>query len=417
MCAHAIIRRLASLDIPNNRNNHRNGSPEAPMNRNGRRIGRSPEAPMNRNGRRIGSPEGPMNRNGRRIGSPEGPKNRNGHRIGSPEGLKNRNMLVNPAANGQIYPNVQPNLYGNAVANPYAAMNINHMMDPRINQRYGQVNQIQEAQPARDLRFIMFRHAERLDHSLGQNWYQQIFGDKPVASSDAYRNPHLPKRLPHRNPTLIYEFDPPISSNGQIAAKTKGQHLLNCGAKIDYCFSSPASRCVLTADALLHGLNQIKVPIRIEPHLFEPMSWNSPLRLLGDQEPFLTAAEWRKAGFNTDTKYKSYSDHIPVYGSEHDYYDRSKWFFDQTVKLYDTNLLPPTRSHIDKRHVTILIIGHAATTETMANIALGTKFDVTSLFEQCKSIPYLHSAIMERNPNTRSWGILPTISAKKELND
>ena len=66
-----------------------------------------------------------------------------------------------------------------------------------------------------DLRLIILRHAERIDASLGYNWYDKVFGGARQASTQNYLHRDLPRRLPKRSCTFLYIVDPPISRRGE----------------------------------------------------------------------------------------------------------------------------------------------------------------------------------------------------------
>lgn len=253
-----------------------------------------------------------------------------------------------------------------------------------------------------DLRLIICRHAERIDQSLGQDWYDKVFNGVPSAPTIAYRHSALPYRLPVRSNTLLYVFDPPISRTGEQQAYVKGQELLRTGATVDYCYSSPASRCVLTANAILRGMNRSHVPLRLEPSLFEPMNWNSALLLLDKMPPFMSTSDWRQSGYNVDQRYKRFHNHLNPHETETDYYNRSREYFDSLVRHHGKPMAGYSYRPIQKRR-TILLVGHASSSEIFSTIALRQPFDVKIFGEQAAKVPYLHTAVLERDANTHRW--------------
>lgn len=284
-----------------------------------------------------------------------------------------------------------------------------HQRRPQLYGRPGQVNPIYDVKNNYDIRLIIFRHGERLDQSVGTGWYGKIFAGVPSAPREAYGHPLLPHRLPHRRNTLMYEFDPPISRKGEQDSIARGNQAALVGTKVDYCYSSPASRCILTASAILRGMNQTHVPIRTEHLLFEPMNWNAPLRLLKEMDPFLTPNDWKQAGHNVDRHYQPILDRLPPYGTEFDYYDRSKAFFDNMVKRYSGSGTPGGSPPGAKRRVNILVVGHASTSEILSMIAMNDAFDVPSFTARTKQIGYLHCVVVERDAATKRWNIPRTI--------
>ena len=253
-----------------------------------------------------------------------------------------------------------------------------------------------------DLRLIVCRHAERIDQSLGQDWYDKVFAGVPSAPRMAYKHPALPHRLPHRSNTLLYVFDPPISRNGELQAYAKGQDLLRTSASVDYCYTSPASRSVLTANAILRGMNQNYVPLRLEPNLFEPLNWNSALLLLDKTSPFMSTTDWKQTGYNVDPHYRRLNNYLSPHETEVDYYNRSRMVFDSIVRHHGKNSPAMSYRHMPKRR-TILIVGHASSTEIFSTIALRQPFDAKTFGDQCAKVPYLHTAVLERDAYTRNW--------------
>jgi len=272
------------------------------------------------------------------------------------------------------------------------------------------INPYYKTQHNYDLRLIILRHAERIDQSLGQDWYDKVFGGVPSAPAQAYKNPFLPSRLPHRSNTLLYVFDPPISRLGEQQSFYKGQQLARTSATVDYCYSSPASRSVLTANAILKGMNRSHIPIRLEPYLFEPMNWNSALLLLGKINPFMSTNDWQQTGYNIDQRYHRLSNYLNLHETETDYYNRSKDFFESIVRRHDeVSPRVPPYGYAPRRRTTILIVGHASSTEMFSTIALRQPFNVKTFNEQSAKVPYLHAAVLERDATTRIWSLRPVM--------
>lgn len=263
-----------------------------------------------------------------------------------------------------------------------------------------------------DIRLVIFRHAERIDHSLGIHWYKQIFGNSPSPPAEAYSNPNLPHQLPRRLNGLLYEFDPPINRSGEHRSMKTGFKLAQCNVKIDYCYSSPASRSVLTASNILRGLNERSVPIRIEKKLFEPVNWNSPLQLLGSTDPFVSLKDWYDAGHHVDLNYHSITKSLPHYGTEFDYYDRSRWIFQHLTDRFDASQHPSHRQYQPQRKsITILIVGHGSSPCIFSSLALGVPFNLDSFIVESNKTPYLHCAVLDRNAQTKQWSVVDRLKA------
>jgi len=292
----------------------------------------------------------------------------------------------------------------------YLNGNKNYHKKKKYFKRYDKLYSPQNIGQNYDLRLIILRHAERIDLVLGENWYDQVFGGVPSASSQSYRNPVLPQRLPHRLNTLLYVFDPPITRSGEQKAFSKGQQLSSMVTTIDSCYSSPASRSIITANAILKGMNRSSVPIRIEPYLFEPMNWNIPLQALGDISPFMSTGDWLQAGYNIDRRYRRLNDYLNPSETENDFLMRSQIFL-QSIERLHGGVAPPTgRGYARGRRSTVLIVGHAATPVIFSSIAQRQPFDAEAFGQQCSSIPFLHTIVLERDAISRIWYIRPIMS-------
>lgn len=254
-----------------------------------------------------------------------------------------------------------------------------------------------------DIRLILLRHAERVDLTLGEKWYDQVFGGFPSAPPQMYSNPILPSQLPHRINTLLYVFDPPITRIGQQKSFQKGQSLSQMGVSVDACYSSPACRSVITATAVLRGLNRYNVPIRIEPILFEPMNWNTPLQALGDISPFMSTGDWAQAGYNVDRRYRRLTDYLNPSENENDFYKRSQVFFQSIERQYGRGVGYGRRANI-------LVVGHAATPLIYSTIAQRQPFNAEVFGQQCGNIQFLETIVLERDATSRIWYIRPIMS-------
>uniref|UniRef100_H0VNQ5 Ubiquitin-associated and SH3 domain-containing protein A n=1 Tax=Cavia porcellus TaxID=10141 RepID=H0VNQ5_CAVPO len=146
---------------------------------------------------------------------------------------------------------------------------------------------------------LVVRHGERVDQVFGKYWLRQC-----STTDGKYYRPDLnfPRQLPRRSSGLSdFERDPPLSSCGTFQARLAGNSLLDSGVRITAVFSSPALRCVQTANHILEELKLEKtLKIRIEPGIFEWTKWEA-----GRTGPnFMTQAELREAGFSVDLDYR-----------------------------------------------------------------------------------------------------------------
>jgi broad specificity phosphatase PhoE len=292
----------------------------------------------------------------------------------------------------------------------YLRNNQHHYKKRRIHKRYDRYQHPNNDAQNYDLRLIVVRHAERVDTSFGEKWYDQVFGGVPSAPAQSYLNPILPQRLPRRSNTFLYVFDPPITRTGEQKSFFKGQQLAGMGASVDYCYSSPASRSVLTANAILQGMGRNQISMRLEPYLFEPMNWNTPFQMLGNISPFMSTGDWIQSGYNVDRRYRRLNDYLNPYETENDYYQRTQSFF-QTIERRHGGVAPPIgHGHAYGRRSTVLIVGHAASPTIFPTIATRQQFNSEQFGQQCANVPFLHTIVLERHALTRIWSVRPIMS-------
>ena len=282
----------------------------------------------------------------------------------------------------------------------------------KYDKAYGPYNNVSNY----DLRLIILRHAERIDTSLGHNWYDQVFGGAAQASTQNYLHRDLPRRLPKRSRTFLYIVDPPISRLGENSSCKKGKALSRLRTPIDCCYSSPASRCILTANAILHGMRQKHVPIRIEPLLFEPMYQNEPLELLGNLSPFMSSMDWKNTGYNIDRSYKRLAEFLNLFETMEDYRQRSSKFLRSIERHFDDAIPHLDHRYGHGRRSTILISGHQATAQILQDIAFRQPLNVQLFEQQTATVPYLNTVILARDVATHKWGFqTPMFAAEKSM--
>ena len=155
--------------------------------------------------------------------------------------------------------------------------------------------------PPQDLgprRLLLFRHAERVDVTFGKQWIQLSFD-----SDGSYhrRNINMPKELPKRKggPTDFIR-DSPITEAGIYQAKLTREAMREQGIRITHLYCSPALRCVQTANAILQGLQDTTLKIKVEISLFEWLAW-----CRGGFPTFMTPLDLSKCGLTIDTSYVS----------------------------------------------------------------------------------------------------------------
>ena len=136
--------------------------------------------------------------------------------------------------------------------------------------------------PSDNLRIIITRHGERADLALGPHWTRKV----QAGNAPDPRVSYLTRRAHFRE----WDFDPPLTVEGERQSRRVGRKLLELGCTIDYCYSSPAYRSIQTANKILEGQRRKAVPINIEPgeirlhpeclvHLLSRLSSNRSVRM------------------------------------------------------------------------------------------------------------------------------------------
>ena len=195
-------------------------------------------------------------------------------------------------------------------------------------------------------KLFLVRHGERVDSTFGANWIDHVF-DK---TTGIYRriNLNLPKKMVTRKDLNDFHFDPPLTELGLHQCQMVGEELAIQGVQIDHVYCSPALRCIQTADQILRGLNKRdKVPIRIEPCLFEFLKWYPVLPV---KWPFMNADELISNGFHIDRTYQAQH---PIESLRR---DEDELMFYHRSHLITTSILKNHQS--DGRN--ILFVGHVS---------------------------------------------------------
>lgn len=209
-------------------------------------------------------------------------------------------------------------------------------------------------------KLLVVRHAERVDSTFGSGWIDHVF-DK---TTGFYRrvNLNLPKKMVTRRDLKDFLFDPPITELGCHESKMIGEELLAQGIQIQHVYSSPALRCVQTADKILEGLQmRDRISIRIEPCLFEFLKWYP---LVPVKWPFLGLDELNRNGFNVDQSYRPF---YPIESLRKDedesmYYARSHFIVTSILKQHDND------------GGNVLVVGHVCRSIFCPSLELNFKF-------------------------------------------
>ena len=161
-------------------------------------------------------------------------------------------------------------------------------------------------------RIIMMRHSERLDFALKNNYWPQEVFINGIYSPNATQ---MPTVLPTRPNPNEYSLDTPLSRFGRSYAYHTGKFFRSLHLIPNQVYTSPAMRCVQTADAVLKGLGvDDLVPLKIELALYEPSKQSVPLQ---------PAKFYSRAGFFVDLSYRPVL--LPA---------QSRWIIDESRAAY-----------------------------------------------------------------------------------
>lgn len=236
-----------------------------------------------------------------------------------------------------------------------------------------------------DLRFFIIRHGERVDRYFGPNWF--MFAFDPTGQYRPYHN-NLPPQLPNRSNRYFWAADTPLTRDGMNGALNVGRVLGLNQYEPGYVYSSPATRCIMTAHQILKGLGlENQISIRIEPGLLELGAARYGM------EVFFTPIEWRNFGINVDTSYRPILTSVPPIETEGAYYLRSKHIVRELEQHHSSS----------PSSLNVLLVGHATSPETLTWDLVGRQPNVSDLFTLSLNIGYLQMVITERQRQNRSW--------------
>ncbi|NXR97213.1 UBS3A protein, partial [Oxylabes madagascariensis] len=204
---------------------------------------------------------------------------------------------------------------------------------------------------------------------------------------------NFPSSLPRQKDSMKqFECDPPLSSCGIFQSRLIGEALLDQEVTVSYVYSSPALRCVQTAQHVLQGLklNQ-KVRIRVEPGLYDWTKWEASRAIPN----FMTMAELVEASYNIDTSYRA---NVPLSSlvpseSYDDYVSRSSAVIKQI-----TTACP------SKGKGVILIVGHGSSLASLTRALAGLPSTDSGDFAQMvRKIPSLGMCFCEEQKEENKW--------------
>ena len=229
--------------------------------------------------------------------------------------------------------------------------------------------------PPQDLgprRLFIFRHAERVDVTFGKQWIQLSFD-----SDGSYhrRNLNMPKEIPKRKggPSEFLK-DSPITEGGLFQAKLTGEGMREQGIRISHIYCSPALRCIQSANAIIQGLADPGLKIKVENGLFEWLAW-----CRGGFPTFMTPLELSKCGIAVDTTYLS---QVALQDLKHN--ETHLEFYKRMYNI--TRLILKT---VGVGSGNIMFVGHAATLEACTRQLIGaTPRSAQELTKIVQKIPY-----------------------------
>ncbi|KFU84125.1 Ubiquitin-associated and SH3 domain-containing protein A [Chaetura pelagica] len=225
---------------------------------------------------------------------------------------------------------------------------------------------------------------------FGKSWLQQCL----TSDGKYYRaDLNFPSTLPKRKDSVKqFEYDPPLSCCGIFQSRLIGEALLDQEVTVSYVYSSPALRCVQTAQHLLQGLKlDQKVKIRVEPGLFDWTKWEAS-RVIPD---FMTVTELVEASYKIDTSYRGnfpLSSLVPSESYE-EYISRSSAVIQQIITACPS-----------KGKGVILIVGHGSSLASFTRPLLGLPARDSSDFAQVvRKIPSLGMCYCEEIKEENKW--------------
>lgn len=241
-------------------------------------------------------------------------------------------------------------------------------------------------------RLFIFRHSERVDVTFGKQWIQLSFDTEGYYHR---RNLNMPKELPkRRGGPQDFTKDSPVTEAGLFQSRLTGEGMREQGIKIQHVFASPALRCVQSANAILHGMGEFNLKIKVEQGLYEWLAWTR-----GEVPVFMAPEDMAKFGLQVDTSYTSMVSMKDLKPNEThlEFYKR----------MYNITRLLLKNSEPNSGNV--MIVGHAATLEACTRQVVGGQpRSAQELTKIVQKIPYCGVCVCQESGfgKTSTWDFI-----------
>ncbi|XP_065224414.1 ecdysteroid-phosphate phosphatase-like [Planococcus citri] len=255
--------------------------------------------------------------------------------------------------------------------------------------------------PSSDI--LVMRHGERVDFTFG-NWIPTCFNKEgKYIRTDLNMPVILPQRQNYPN---SFKEDTPLTNVGLLEAKLTGEALGLDGITVKYAYCSPALRCVQTCHSLLTGMGiSDKLPIRIEPGLFEWLTWYTNY-----YPEFMTDDELIAAGYDIDKTYEPFMtrDELKTHLKENcdQYYSRNFEVVKKSLKTAD-----------EQGPGYILIVAHASSLDTCSRQLMGLEpRKEEAMSKIMMKVPYCSVVHLEKQNSLWTLNESPVPSISHSLN-
>ena len=250
-------------------------------------------------------------------------------------------------------------------------------------------------------RVIIMRHSERLDFALGSHeWPAEAFSSGSYAPTAM----EMPTFLPLREDPMEYSLDTPLSRHGRAHARHTGEFFRSVGLIPNRVYTSPAMRCVQTADAVLDGIGiRNRVSLRLDLALHEPTRIDLPIQ---------TSSFFSSAGFLVDNNYRANmsprNGSVIVNESRAEYHRRMYEFLRRVIaKLINQNV----STAVSAMPPTILIVTHRPCVTLLAAFLNIDEADdkieyLENMLNNRGDVRFLSMVVAEFDPATRLWSFL-----------